>query len=92
MRAGHEEIPVAQESRAAFRTAAMDGAILANDIAPPDLDCTLRSRIETQILRDRPEYRTMANEIFRADADVAFNHDVRLNNAFLSQNDAGSDD
>ena len=92
VRADHEKIPIAEDGRAPLSAAAMDRAVLANHIAIPKFECAFRCRIKGQILRRRSEDRAVADKIPRAHLHRPFNDDVRLDDAFFSDNRSRADD
>ena len=84
VRACHQEIFVADFCCAAFRAAAMNRAVLADDVVVSDLDFRFPFRRKGNVLGGRANDCAVPNEIAGADRDVAFYHDVRLHDRFLT--------
>ncbi len=84
MRAGHEEIVVADAGRGTRGRAPMNGHMLANDIAVADFDRAASPGLETEILRRATDERTVSNLVIRPQANHAFDHGVRLDDSARS--------
>jgi hypothetical protein len=84
--ADHEEIPIAENCRASFRRAAMDGAMLTNHVGIADLNSTFGLRLEGEILRCTSDDRAVSDEITGAHLYLSLNHHVRLDYALVPDN------
>ena len=73
---GHQKILIADFRRASLDRAAMNGAVLADDVVVADLDLRFSIRRERNILRRRSDHRAMSNEIADPYCDIAFNDNV----------------
>ena len=69
---------------AAVGAAAMDRAVLADNIVVPDFDLRLSFRRKRNILRWHTDDRAVSNEISAADRDLAFDHHVRLHDRVVA--------
>jgi hypothetical protein len=89
--ADHEEIPITENCRASFAGAAMDGAMLTNHVGISDLNSAPGLRLEAEVLRRASNDRAVPDKIARAHPHRPLNHHVRLDDAFVSQNDLRTD-
>ena len=90
VRSGHEKILVADFGHTAFGAAAMDGAMLANDIVVSDRDVGLAFGGKGKVLRRGSDDCGVSNEVSRADRNIRLDHRVRLDYRFFTDNDVCS--
>ena len=74
----HQKVLVADCCGAAVGAAAVDRAVLADDIVVPDFDFRFSFRRKRNILRWYANDRAVSDEISAADRDVAFDHHVTI--------------
>src|SRR5262249_8434516 len=75
--AGHEEIFVADFCDAAISAAAMNRGMLTNHVLVTDFDARFSVWRIRQVLRRRPDNRSVVDRVVRADCDVSFDHNMR---------------
>jgi hypothetical protein len=92
MHADHEETVVAYDGVAPFRGAPVDRAILPDYVAIPDFHAALDLSLESQILRYRPQDRSVADKIAGPHLYRSFDDHVRLDDALIPDDRALTDD
>src|SRR5438094_6689738 len=80
----HQKILVAEFRRASFRRAAMNGAVLADNVVVADLNFGCSLGRKRNILWRGADHRAVANEITVTNLNFSFDDDVRLNDRFVS--------
>jgi hypothetical protein len=86
----HEEVLPPNDGRAVVRGAAMNRAMLANDVAFSNLHPASHLRFECEILGRPADDRTMSDQIPRAKPHASFEDGMGLNRAVVSNHDLGS--
>jgi hypothetical protein len=84
VRSGHQEIFITDFCGAVLGSAAMNGAVFADDVVVADLDLRFSLGRKRYILWRRTDDRAVSDKISRADRDFSFNHDVRLHDRFVA--------
>src|SRR5262245_30398815 len=84
VRAGHKEILVTKFRRTSVGAAAVDRAVLADDIVVSDFDFRLSFRRKRNVLRRHTDDPAVSDGVSAADYNVAFDHDVRLHYRFFA--------
>jgi hypothetical protein len=84
VRSGHQEIFIANFRHTSVGAAAMDCAVLANDIVVPDFDLRLSFRRKRNILGRRTYDCAVPDEISATDRNFGFDYNVRLHDRFLA--------
>src|SRR6516162_4382389 len=92
MRACHQKIFAADFGCAALGAAAMNRAILADDVVVSDLHSRFPFGRERNILRRRADDCAVSNEISAPDCDLAFNYHMRLRHVFFTEHHLWPDD
>ncbi len=92
VRAGHEEIAIAHDGGAVLRGAAMNRAMLANDIVLADFDPAAGGRVEPEILGRAANDGAVADECFSPDPHRALDHHMGAKHDFVAQNRLRPDD
>src|SRR4051812_12706679 len=77
VRSAHQKILVANSCGAAVGTAAVDRAVLTDNIVVSDFDFRLSFQRKRNILRWHTDDRAVPDEISAADRNFSFDHDVR---------------
>src|SRR5438132_7650459 len=75
---------VADFSRASFGRAAMNGAVLADNVVVADLNFGCSLGRKRNILWRGADHRAVANEIAVTNLNFSFDDDVRLNDRFVT--------
>jgi hypothetical protein len=84
VRSGHQEIFIANFRHTSVGAAAMDCAVLANDIVVPDFDLRLSFRRKRNILWRHTYDCAMPDQISATDCNFGFDYNVRLHGRFLA--------
>jgi hypothetical protein len=78
VRSAHQKILVANFRGAAIGAAAMDRAVLSDNIVVPDFDFRFSFCGKTKHPAVAHQHRAVSDEISATDGDLAFDHHVRL--------------
>jgi len=83
MRVDHQKIFIPDLGRAVCRRSAVNGRLLANDVAFADFHPTSRGRRKTNVLRFTSDDCAVPDSIASADGYFPFNHDISADHAIV---------
>jgi hypothetical protein len=92
VRSAHQEIPVTNFCSAPIGAASVDRAVLTDNVVVPNFNFGFSFRRKRNILRWRTNDRAMSDKISAAYCDLTFDHHVRLNDRFVADRCAWSND